>query len=469
MKKYLFIFSVLLPILTFSQQLKLAKGAVNDSLVVNGTDETFALYLPTYFEMTKTWPVLFVMDMKGRGKQSLSMFREAAEEEGYILAGSNSTNDTLSLSENVLVANRMLNAVYQMIPIHKERNYVAGIGDGGRFASLLPTFIKDVNGVITCGASMANVEVLSSKNPFYFIGIVGRGDYNYREVIETKRVLDRLKFSNLAMIFEGDQQWPPNSEVSRALRIFTLSEMAKGHLKKNDSVIRDFYTSSLVKANNLFSEGNPLLADNVLKNTIQVYHPFGNLDSLKTTQKLLRRSKVYKDGKRDQNNYFLKESLIKEDYNYYLEEDIITYNYNNLGWWNFQMEELDKMKESANMFEKRMGSRLRGYINALISDNINMIAGDEEVDVEALNFLYMLKTITEPKDPEGYLKVISLSSKIEDFGTALFYLEELLKTGYNDKQTLYTLEDTALLRITPEFNELVHKYLKDARYDVIEE
>lgn len=51
----------------------------------------------------------------------------------------------------------------------------------------------------------------------------------------------------------------------------------------------------------------------------------------------------------------------------------------------------------------------------------------------------------------------------------MFYLEELLKTGYNDKQELYALEDTALLRITPEFNELVYKYLKDARYDVIEE
>ena len=469
MKKYVFIFSLLLPVLGFSQQLKLAKGAVNDSLIVNGTEETFALYLPVDFEMTKTWPVLFVMDMKGRAKQSISMFREAAEKEGYILAGSNNTNDTLSLSENVLVANRMLNAVYKMIPVHKERNYVAGVGDGGRFASLLPTFIKDINGVVTCGASMANVEVLSSKNPFYFIGIVGRGDYNYREVVRTKQVLDRLKFPNLAMIFEGDHQWAPNSEVSRALRIFTLSEMAKGHIEKNDSVISNFYKSSLVKANNLFSEGKPILADNVLKNTIQVYHPFGDLDSLKTTRKLLRRSRSYKEGKRDQNNYFLKESLIKEDYNYYLEEDIMTYNYNNLGWWNFQMGELDKMKESSNMFEKRMGSRLRGYINALISDNIGIMATDDEVDVEALNFLNMLKTITEPNNPEGYLNVVSLSSRIEDFGTALFYLEELLKTGYNDKQALYTLEDTALLRITPEFNELVYKYLKDARYEVIEE
>lgn len=89
--------------------------------------------------------------------------------------------------------------------------------------------------------------------------------------------------------------------------------------------------------------------------------------------------------------------------------------------------------------------------------------------MEALDFLYMLRTIITPEDTEPYLKIISNSAKIEDYGTALFYLEELLKTGYTDKETLYGLDGTAFLRITPEFNEVVDKYLKDARYDFIKE
>jgi hypothetical protein len=78
----------------------------------------------------------------------------------------------------------------------------------------------------------------------------------------------------------------------------------------------------------------------------------------------------------------------------------------------------------------------------------------------------MLKTITSPMEYPYYLQIISNSAKIEDFGTALFYTEELLKKGYTDKKELYNLKDTALLRITPEFNELVAKYLKEARYDL---
>ncbi|MDP5062300.1 MAG: hypothetical protein NWP64_10315 [Maribacter sp.] len=130
---------------------------------------------------------------------------------------------------------------------------------------------------------------------------------------------------------------------------------------------------------------------------------------------------------------------------------------------------MNKLDKSSILFEKQMSSRLRGYINALISDNIDYVAADKEPDLEALNLLYMIKTITAPNEYTSYLKVISTSSKMEDYGTALFYLEELLKNGYTDTQTLYSIEHTALFRIMPEFNEVVEKYLKGARYDVIEQ
>jgi hypothetical protein len=116
-----------------------------------------------------------------------------------------------------------------------------------------------------------------------------------------------------------------------------------------------------------------------------------------------------------------------------------------------------------------MGNRLLGFVNALAADNIEMVQTNEVIDQDALAFLYMLKTILEPNNFEFYLKTVSLSAKNEDFGTALFYLEEALKKGFKDKEKLYGLEHTALLRITPEFNTLVSKYLKDALYDIIEE
>ncbi|TLP80452.1 alpha/beta hydrolase [Maribacter sp. ACAM166] len=470
MKKIILVALLITSSAVFSQEIRLLKGAITENLVVNDSlQETYSIYLPTSFELSKSWPVVFVFDMNGNAKASISMLLNAAENEGYILASSNNLNDTLSITQNVLVANRMFNAVINTIPIAKKRTYTAGFGNGARFASILPTFVKEIEGVISIGASVGNVDILNIKQSFQFIGIVNRSDYNFTEMLQVRKILDKLKFPNQLFVFDGEQGLPDVKTISTAMRILTLSGMAKGNVVRDDTLIANTYDQLMIEANSFLSNKKPILATYLLSDIERVFSPFIDLDSLKTSQKYLRRSSSYKQANRIQNSYFLKESFAKEDYSYYLEEDILTYNFANLGWWNYQMKELDKLDKSAVLFERQTASRLRGYINALIADNVDFIAAAEELDLEALNLLYMIKTITTPNEYFSYLKIISNSAKMEDYGTALFYLEELLKNGYDNKKELYTLEHTALLRITPEFNELVEKYLKEARYDIIEQ
>ena len=469
MKKILLLTFVLTSTAIFSQELRLLRGAISENIIVNDTvNETYSLYLPTKFEVDKVWPVAFVMDLKGKGKAAMSMLVNAAEQEGYVLASSDNMSDSLSISENVLIANRMFNSVFSTIPTEKNRAYTVGFGSGAMFASILPTFIGKLDGVVSIGAAIGNVEILNPKKPFQFVGLVNRSDYNFTEMNNSKDLLNKLKFPNELIVFDGERLLPESDLIVNAFRMLTLTSMAKGHIVKNDSLVTSSYNRFLTLANNHLSDQKPLLARYQLLDMEKIFNPFMELDSLKATQKTLKRSTVYRQANRSQNSYFLKESFTKEDYSYYLEEDVISYNYANLGWWNFQMQELDKLDKSANLYERQMSSRLRGYINALVSDNIDFVSAQENVDFEALNLLYMMKTITSPKEFDAYLKVISISSRMEDYGTALFYLEELLKNGYTDKNLLYSLEHTALFRIMPEFNEMVEKYLKSARYDVIE-
>ncbi|VXB90349.1 alpha/beta hydrolase [Maribacter litoralis] len=469
MKKILLLTFVLTSTAIFSQELRLLRGAISENIIVNDTvNETYSLYLPTKFEVNKVWPVAFVMDLKGKGKAAMSMLVNAAEQEGYVLASSDNMSDSLSISENVLIANRMFNSVFSTIPTEKNRAYTVGFGSGAMFASILPTFIGKLDGVISIGAAIGHVEILNPKKPFQFVGLVNRSDYNFTEMNNSKDLLNKLKFPNELIVFDGERLLPESDLIVNAFRMLTLTSMAKGHIVKNDSLVTSSYNRFLTLANNHLNDQKPLLARYQLLDMEKIFNPFMELDSLKATQKTLKRSTVYRQANRSQNSYFLKESFTKEDYSYYLEEDVISYNYANLGWWNFQMQELDKLDKSANLYERQMSSRLRGYINALVSDNIDFVSAQENVDFEALNLLYMMKTITSPKEFDAYLKVISISSKMEDYGTALFYLEELLKNGYTDKNSLYSLEHTALFRIMPEFNEMVEKYLKSARYDVIE-
>jgi hypothetical protein len=469
MNKKAILFLFLLPSILLAQKISLTKGTITDNIVANDSlQETFSVYLPTTFDMSQTWPIVFVFDMEGTGKQSLSMFREAAEKEGYVLATSNNTNDTLSLSKNILIANRFLNAANDLLPLQKERSYVAGFSNAARFASIIPNFIKGIKGVVSFGAAVGNMEILSAKDPFYFVGIVGREDYNFIDMLETRKVLDRLKFPNQLILFDGGHEWPSTGIITNALHLLTLSAMAKGEVPKDEQMIAASYNRSLIAANALFSNDKPLLAEHKLSEMSRVYRPLMELDSLSTIRKQIRKSSAFRTKRRNQNSVLLKEGFTKEDYVYFLEEDVMSYNYNNLGWWIYQMDELDKLGKSTNVYNKQMSHRLRGYLNALIEDTIDMIASDTKVlDMEALTFLYMLKTITEPKNFVYYLKVISNSAEVEEYGTALFYLEELLKNGYDNKAELYTLEHTALFRITPEFNTLVDKYLNSARYNIM--
>ena len=161
MKKFLLVFAFSISLAASAQTITIAKGKLIDSLIVSDSiPETFALYLPSTFDISKKWPVVFVFDMKGRGKQATSMMLQSAEKEGYVVASSNNVNDSLSIAKNVLVASRMFNQVAAMLPLNTERIYTAGFAGGGRLASVLPTFIKNIAGVISCGASISNFEVL---------------------------------------------------------------------------------------------------------------------------------------------------------------------------------------------------------------------------------------------------------------------------------------------------------------------
>ncbi|MCJ7468092.1 MAG: alpha/beta hydrolase [Maribacter sp.] len=462
MNRILSVFALGVFFFSSAQEITLKKGAITESVKVNdSTSESFALYLPTNFDTRRPWPVVFVFDMNGKGVQAISMFKGAAEEQGYILATSNDIADSLSLSQNMLICARMFNSVYNLLPIGKNRTYTAGFSGGGRFSSLVPSFIKNVKGVISCGASISNTDVLSVKTPFHFIGIVGREDYNYPELLSLEPTLDQLKYPNQILVFEGGHEWPPKNYLSKSLAIMSLAAMANNDLPRNSIFIEKTYAENLGEISTWMTLNKPLLAENEISEMIEVFAPLKNIDSLKLTSKTIKKSALFKPYARNEKAVLFKESLIREEFNYYLSEDIITYNYNNLGWWQYQMDQLEKYNKSNDPFEQQMGKRLHGYINALVEDNIDVIKLETApLDLEALNFLYMLKTITAPNQYDAYLKVISNSSLMEDYGTALYYLEELLKKGYADRTALQELEYAGLLRITPEYMALLEKYWK---------
>lgn len=406
-----------------------------------------------------------VIDTEGEEKSALSMFVMAAENEGYILAASK-LSDTVSLTKNMLSTSKTIRKIADMLPLNINMLYAAGQDLGGQLASLVPILIKGVNGAISINASLANRELINMKESFHFITIVNKENYRYPYALTDAKLLDQYKFPNQVLLYDGNGEWPGVTYLEKAMQLFTLDAMSRKWIPRDSAYIEKAYQKDIRQLEQLNKIGDLLWAEQYMTEMMSMYRAMKNMDSLRSVQRDLRRSKEFKTMKRAESVAFLQESMLKEDYQFYMEEDLYAHNYDNLGWWNYQMAEIEKFIASDKPFKKQMGHRLKGFVNALAEDNISIEMTEEVVDENALAFLYMLKTILEPDNYDYYLKTISLSSKNDDFGTSLFYLEELLKKGFKDKEKLYNIEHTALFRIMPEFNEMVSKYLDDARYNI---
>jgi hypothetical protein len=450
---------------TQAQQLVLRKGVVLDSLPVqDSVASELKLYLPRNFETNRTWPLIFICTENGKAIQTLRFMTEAAEDNGYILATSEAIQDTIPLTEKVLRINSGLEKLKEYLPVDLNRIYTAGYDLSGQLAVLIPSLIRSVRGVLAIGSNVPSLELIKDRGSYEFVGIMGRSDYLYPYLRSIEEDLDQKKISNHVLYHTGGHEWPESKYLGYGMQFLTLMAMKDSNAPRDSAFIRSRYGEFLDYLVDLESRGEFLLAMDQIEEGLSLYEGLANTDLLKDKRRDLRKNSTYKGQKREWEQVRLQEIILTEDYTFYLQEDVSSFNLNNLGWWNYQMGKIIKFKDSSRKEEKLMGQRLEGYLNALIADYINAYGNGPDPDEDALIFLFMLKTITAPMEYENYLKVISYTAKYGDFGTANFYLEELLKKGYRDADQLYNLPHTGLLRISPEFNKLIAQYLGQARY-----
>jgi hypothetical protein len=450
-----------------SQDLVLRRGVVLDSLPVQDSlASKLRLYLPDGFDPSKTWPLLFVCNDAGESLQAMRYLKKAADANGYVVAASRELHDTVSLASKVLKISNSLVTLMDMLPLDPDRVYTAGYRDGGELALIHPALVPAVRGGLVIASGIPEIALSPESKKFHIVGIMGKGDFRFHDLWHDEGILDQLRFPNHMIFHSGNGGWPTREELDLGLQTLTLLAIRDKRTFGDSVAIARTYQAFTHYVQGLEEQGEYLLAHGQLQGAQELFKGIAETGPFREREKAIRRESGYKEKQREWQAAIQKENDLRHDYFYYLEQDVAAFNLNNLGWWRYQADQINGMKGSAEPEERLLGHRLEGYLNALVDDNIRMVAKAEQPDEDALIFLYMLKTVTAPLDFGNYLQVVSLTAKYGDFGTANFYLEELLRKGYQDAQRLYSLPNTALLRITPEYNQLIEKYLRAARYDM---
>jgi predicted esterase len=233
--------------------------------IVSTADATrsYALYLPSTYQAGKTWPVLFLMDPRGRALVPLELFREAAERHGWVLM---SSYNTLSDADSAAAANdRSLDAMFvdaqERFGADPRRLYLGGFSGTARHAwGVALQLSGDLAGIIGAGAAFPDPThdwkaALNKLQPFAYFGAVGDLDFNHDEMIATDTLLGQTPHPHRLTVFPGPHGWPPKEVTAEAVDWMQLQAMKTGRAPRDEAWIDAQLAARLARAKALEDSG----------------------------------------------------------------------------------------------------------------------------------------------------------------------------------------------------------------------
>ncbi|HEX6626766.1 MAG TPA: hypothetical protein VF105_02320 [Gemmatimonadaceae bacterium] len=230
----------------------LRTGGVTDTVrALSDTSQTYALYLPSAYDRAHRWPVLFLLDPRGRALIPLRLFRAAAERYGYIVMSSYQTQSDGPIEPNDQAVNAMLSDAQSRFSADVHRFYFAGFSGTGRLGWYYGYSIpENVAGLIEVGAGLPTPDLLLQKSvakittPFAVFLSVGTTDFNYDEVLALDAKLDAFAIRHHLETFDGTHSWPPESVCTAAVTWMELQAMRDGRLATNRTWIDSLFAAS---------------------------------------------------------------------------------------------------------------------------------------------------------------------------------------------------------------------------------
>jgi pimeloyl-ACP methyl ester carboxylesterase len=210
--------------------------------------QTYALYVPSTFTPARRWPVLFVFDAMGHGRTGVERYQAAAEQYGYLVAGSNNSRNgpwDISLS----AAEAMIGDVATRFPLDARRVYTAGMSGGARVAMRLaldgaagPARL-DVAGVLASSAGFPDGFQTAVSFPIF--GTAGTDDFNHEEM----RELDEgVRTPHRVEVFEGGHAWLPASLATDGIQWMEIQAMQSGRRPRDPKEIDEIFAARVARA-----------------------------------------------------------------------------------------------------------------------------------------------------------------------------------------------------------------------------
>ncbi len=218
-------------------------GQTVEHVAARDSGQSYAIFLPSGYAPRRRWPLLLLLDPRGRAMTPLSLFRDAAEQYGYIVMSSYNTASDVDGDPNTPAVNAMLDVAQRELSIDTNRIYLAGFSGTSRMSWLFGFALRGrVAGVIGASGGPPPPAGFTAdtlrQTPFAFFGTAGSDDFNHDEMRALDRTLDTLGKAHQLTVFSGGHQWMSRSIAADALRWMELQAM-RTSLRARDSALID--------------------------------------------------------------------------------------------------------------------------------------------------------------------------------------------------------------------------------------
>jgi tetratricopeptide (TPR) repeat protein len=226
---------------------------------------SFSIYLPKGYTSEKKWPLLLCFAPDGRAEVPVGLLKDAAEEFGFIAAGSrNSLNGPWPpVIKAYDVLWKELNARFPLDP-----GRCAGVGfSGGARAALY--FALDhperFFGVLSCGAFGTGTREVPKDCRLSLVLCAGREDFNYYEMARADRKLEGRTRDHLLIEWDGEHRWPPAPILRDGVALLVAGAMKAGSWPKDEAFLSALARSVMAQAKKLEEAGRALQAQRLYR------------------------------------------------------------------------------------------------------------------------------------------------------------------------------------------------------------
>ena len=270
-------------------------GEIVDKVACRGSaTQSYALYLPSGYSSDRSWPVLYAMDPAQRGRLPVELFREAAEEHGYILIGSLNAvgNRATAMRENMRALTVLWKDTHERFSIDDRRVYLTGMSGTARAACYRADLGPEpVAGVIACAAGFSYLRAPHAELGFGVFGAFGDRDYNFFELVEMGETLDALGVPNRMVSFDGAHGWPTADVAMEAIEWLEVRALQEGRRPHDAEHAAALLERAMSRIERRTSQGDVIGATSALADVLRDFEGLANLEQQRGEWQCLRDSK----------------------------------------------------------------------------------------------------------------------------------------------------------------------------------